>query len=216
MIKKIFLMLFMLTCAVPVWAKTYHYRSFSAKGIINEFSCAIGPLKDSSRRVQWQRKIKDRVEDEEYVLDPNYATLSWAVKITGDNTEYKGERIGNKIVITGMFKGRSISKVINIDARPFYFNPKLGLMGFALSQENSLIFWGVRSDNLDFLKMKTVKKGIDIIEVNGQKMECYQIWWAPEGWAKFFSRNYWFRKYDGVYVKQQAEAGVIRELTGEE
>ncbi|MBF0484283.1 MAG: hypothetical protein HQL25_06210 [Candidatus Omnitrophica bacterium] len=198
------------------WARTYYYRSYNSQKVVNEFKSEILPPKNSQILVKWERKIGTKVEKEEYVLDQDYATLSWVVKIPQDNTDYKGERIGSKLVINGIFKGTPIQKVINIDNAPFLFNPKIGLMGFVKSDKEQLKYWGFRSDSLEVFKMQAKRKGIEIIEVNGIKTECYKIWWAPEAFAGIFNRIYWFRTLDGIYVKQSAEEGVIRELIKQE
>jgi len=49
-----------------------------------------------------------------------------------------------------------------------------------------------------------------------QDVEAVEVYWAPVGiGAQFFHRTYWFRKSDGVFIKQEGSNDKARELIKE-
>ena len=64
--------------------------------------------------------------------------------------------------------------------------------------------------------MKAKKKGDEIIEVNGKKVEAVRVYYSATGIReKYYSRDYYFRKSDGIFIKKVEPDGSIEELVSE-
>ena len=205
-------------CASPSQAaQTYFYESFTNSGTsINTFFIRINDFILGKRKVLLQREAQNK-DIEQYVLDEDYATVSWQVTNTSVRTSYFGQREGDTIIIQGRLEGSSVNLSLTIDEKPFYFNPKLGLMQFVRSGHSKSRFWTLRHDNLDPFILEAKNKGEEVIDVNGHNTVAVRVDWTIPGWRSvFFKRTYWFRKSDGIYVKQLSNDGTVRVLIREE
>lgn len=183
---------------------------------LNSFTIEIDELRNNQRAVKWSKIEGQEVNTEQYILDEEWATLQWEVIDSGEQIQYSATRSGNKLYMDGKIRDKKIKKEIPIDSDPFYFNPKLGLRFFVQSGKRSATFWAMRHDNMDVYKMKAVNKGIEIINVNGKKVEAVRVEWsALSGLSKYFNRTYWFRRSDNVYVKQKVIGSKVRALVNE-
>ncbi len=217
--KVIFIFIFLYVFSNNALAeKVFSYRTYEEKTgkIINTFYITIGDLKENKRKVYWKKKEGKYITIEEYVLDNHYATLSWKVKRPSDRTFYVGERKGNILFLKGKLKGKAFTKKIKIDDKPFYYNPKLGLRQFVKSHKKSLKFWALRNDDVTEYLMVAYNKGLEMVNVNGYRVEAVKVYWTlPDFRSAFFKRTYWFRKSDNLYIRQKASKGQIRELVKE-
>lgn len=191
-------------------------RATSSSAPLNSFTIEIDEFKNNQRAVKWSKIEGQEINTELYILDKEWATIQWEVKDTAEQIQYSATRSGNNLYMDGKIKDKSIKKEIPIDSDPFYYNPKLGLRFFVESGKQSATFWAMRHDNMDVYKMKAVNKGIEIINVNGKKVEAVRVEWsALSGLSKYFNRTYWFRRSDNVYVKQKVIGSKVRALVNE-
>lgn len=190
--------------------------SSSSSAPLNSFTIVIDELKNNQRTVKWSKQEGQGINTELYILDKEWATVQWEVNDPVEQIQYSATRSGNKLYMDGKIKDKNTKKEIPIDSDPFYFNPKLGLRFFVESGKQSATFWAMRHDNMDVFKMKAVNKGIEIINVNGKKVEAVRVdWSAFSGFSKYFNRTYWFRRSDNVYVKQKVIGSKVRALVNE-
>ncbi len=199
--------------------KVLSYRTYDEKTgvVVNTFDITIGDIQGGQRTVYWKKKEGKYITLEEYVLDRQYATLSWKVNRPGDQTFYVGKREGNMLLLNGKLDGKAFNKKIKIDGKPFYYNPKLGLVQFVKSGKHSLKFWALRNDDVTEYLMVAQNKGPEIIKINGQDVEAIKVnWTLPDFRSAFFKRVYWFRKSDNLYIRQKASKNQIRELVKEQ
>jgi len=159
------------------------------------------------------------VLQDEFYIESSGNTKSWLATSLNDNgmeTRYSGKRDGNKIVIEGKWKGKKADRELEIDEDLFFYNPKISLTPFILSKEKEIEFWGLRQDNLTAFKMIAKRQGEEVIRVDGKPVEAIKVYWTVDGLGSmFFKRTYWFRKSDGLYIKQLTSDGGIRELISE-
>lgn len=216
--KFILAVLLIFICSASYAENVLTYRTYLKKTqeTTDNFYITIGDMKDNKRVIIWNKEEEGINITEEYVLDKDYATLSWKVKTSDGLTDYVGVRRQGELYLKGKFNGVGIDKKIEIDEKPFYFNPKLGLMGFVASGERSAEFWGMRNDQLTVFLMKARNKGVKNIKVNGRDEKAIKVYWALSRLSQlFFKRNYWFRESDGLYIKQETSGGKLRELIDE-
>lgn len=201
------------------WAeKTLTYKTtHPGTGVVLQtFSARVEHLSDGGRKINWDLKENTRRVEEQYVLDAMAQTLSWQVTSVEENTDYSGARQGNILWLEGVFKGKDIKKSLRIDQDPFYVNPKFGLRAFVQSGQKTIKFWGLRSDNLSLNKMVAINQGEETVSINGQDIPAVKVEWTVAGFGSaFFKRYYWFRKSDGLYIRQEVDGGYIRELFDE-
>ena len=207
-----------LVCKPASALDSIEYRTFELKTseTVNRFWIDIGELVDGRRVCSFKKREGGFVQEEEYVLDENYATLSWKFSSNVDDTDYTGERLDKEIVLKGTFNGEALDKKITIGTEPLYVNPKLGLSGFVASGKKMDEFWFLRHDKLKVIKMAAKNQGIEIIKYRAADVETTKVYWAPKGiGAMFFKRIYWFRNSDNLYIRQTTSKDRMRELVEE-
>ncbi|HQP10208.1 MAG TPA: hypothetical protein PKV41_02350 [Candidatus Omnitrophota bacterium] len=206
--------------AGPVFAahvlyyKTYH----SGTGeIFNRFHCSIARNSSGGYQVHWVIEENGTATEEDYALNENFETMRFRVVNLPEQTDYVGERRNNYIFIRGQFKGKKVEHGIEIDARPLYYNPKIGLTAFVQSGRKEEKFWGFQNRELKVYPMKATNEGPETISVGGRDVEAIKVHWTVDDFrSAFFKRTYWFRQADGLYLKQKSSDGTFRELVSEE
>lgn len=215
--KKLFLITLMvcLSSGVAVAEPTFYYRTYGESGDAEDhwFTLQFREDVEKGPRAASFRHIDGVAIEEEYQLDQDLATIWWKVSAEGHQTEYEGRRVGNKLYLTGTLDGKPLAKEVEIDDKPFYYNPKIGLMRFARSKAPKHEFWGLQNRALTSYRLVAENKGIETISVNGKSVEAAKVQWKAKRVPAFlFNRTYWFRTSDYMYVKQKERKGVRREL----
>jgi hypothetical protein len=201
--------------------RTFYYHSIHVESgdVIGESVRRMEHLSSGqiSVKAEWSSVPDSASGTGEAILDRDFTTRSWVMSNPGNDTEIRGERNGESLSITGTLRGEPVSKEIEIDEMPFYHNPSLGLEAFVRSGEKKREFRTLRPDNLEQYKMKAEVKETDMITVNGAEVEAVKVKWGLTGLrSMFFSRELWYRKSDGVFLKSQENDGAYRELYREE
>ena len=214
--KVVLFVLFALVCSSARAGKSLEYKTYDVKtgDIISKFFVNIDGFSGREREVTFVWGEGSDAITDKYILNEKHETIKWST--ASKDSSYFGERIGNKVIIKGTLDGNNVDKSIKINKLPLYVNPKVCLTGFVLSGEGFRNFWGFRNDDLTFHKMKAIKRGEGLIEINGESVEAIRVYWTVTGiGAVFFHRTYWFRKSDGLYLRQIVAGGKMRELIWE-
>jgi hypothetical protein len=197
----------------------FHYKTHhpGTGEISSRFYCSLEQNLSGGYQAYWVINENGAKTEEDYVLNEYFETLRFRVVNIEEKTDYIGERADGSVLIRGRFKGSEIERTIPIDERPFYYNPKLGLMGFVKSGKTEERFWGFQNRELKIYPMKATRAGHEVISVDGKDVEAVKVYWTVDDFrSAFFKRTYWFRASDGLYVKQKTGDGKFRELIGEE
>ena len=204
----------------PAYAqKQAYYKTYEPQTgkVTNRFHTLVENIPSGGYKVHWVSEEGDFKIVEDYILSQDYGTLWWHVVDDQRKTDYTGERKGNELFISGLFSGIQIQKIIQLDDKAFYYNPKFGLVDFIRSKKESETFWGFRHDELKVYPMKAINEGVEVILVGGEDVEAIKVYWTVNDFrSTFFKRTYWFRKSDGMYVKQKVSGGRFRELVREQ
>lgn len=204
----------------PAYAgRVVHYKTYhpGTGEEFNRFTCSSEKNLSGGYQVHWVIEEGGRVTEEDYTLDEYFGTLRFRVVNVDEKTDYIGERKERLVFIRGRFKGEKIERTMEIDERPFYYNPKVGLAAFVCSGETQGTFWGFQNKELNVYPMKATNEGPDRISVNGKDVEAIKIHWTIDDFRSvFFKRTYWFRGSDGLYLKQKTGGGKFRESVSEE
>jgi hypothetical protein len=202
--------------ASDCYAKENHaYQTFHpmTKKVVQNFQSSMIKLNNGDYKISWVLREKDKEIIEKYTLNSEFETKTWKVKSLKDDTDYLGEYKDETIKILGRFKGKPIKKTLKVPNHPFYVNPKFGLRNFILSDQKKIKFWGLRNDELSRHLMVATKRGEEAIIINGLSVKTIKIHWTVSGVGSlFFERYYWFRKSDGLYVRQKVGNDLIREI----
>jgi hypothetical protein len=205
---------------LPSYAgQTVHYKTYypSTGEEFNRFYGSSEKNLSGGYQVHWVIEEDGKVTKEDYTLDEDFGTLRFRVVNVDEKTDYIGERKERSVFIRGQFKGAKIERTMEIDERPFYYNPKVGLTAFVRSGEKQGMFWGFQNKELQVYPMKASNEGPDRISVNGEDVEAVKVYWTVDDFRSvFFKRTYWFRGSDGLYLKQKTDGGKFRELVSEE
>ncbi len=132
---------------------------------------------------------------------PGTGTVSWQETDTEAGTDLSAERNGNTIRLTGVLKGKKVSRDVRIDDAPWYqiFGPAIAdLLPPELPRRE---FWVVNPDDLAPHKMLASRAGTDRIDLTGRKLDSYKVHFSPAGaLAPFWGADFWYRASDWTYL----------------
>lgn len=143
-----------------------------------------------------------------YICNQDLSTKSYIYISTDMENRLEYTREENMIIIKGIMNGGEINKTINIDDTPWYQNFTYCLSEFANSDSDKLIFWIINPDNLKATKFLALKEEIEIIELNGEKVEAYRVKISLTGlYSLFWSTNCWYSVEDGTFLRYKGTEG---------
>ena len=153
--------LFCLSVALVYAQKQISYKTYDPQTgeVSNRLYALVEDIPSGGYKIHWVIEGNGFKVEEDYILGPDHETLWWHVVDDQRKTDYTGERKRNEIFIDGQFSGARIQKIIQIDKKAFYYNPKFGLVNFVRSGKEAESFWGFRQDELKVYPMKAVNKG---------------------------------------------------------
>lgn len=138
--------------------------------------------------------------------DRSGMTRKWIV--TTPERNVKVEREGNTLVFSGFHQGKHVDKIVAIDESPWFQPLSFSLRKFIDSPQESILFWHIRSDNLEPVKLAAVKIGLSSEDnCDGQKGYLVEI--RPSGvFASLWHALFWFRSGDNVFCRYESRHGV--------
>jgi hypothetical protein len=88
---------------------------------------------------------------EELLCDSTWNTLRWHYR-SDNNTDIVFKRCGDSIVLTGILRGKPVSKILGIDEHPWYQLITLGMRAVSADSAKDVKFWAVSIDGPVVLK----------------------------------------------------------------
>ncbi|MBR9986627.1 MAG: hypothetical protein KFF68_12010 [Desulfosarcina sp.] len=138
----------------------------------------------------------------------DYDTRRWQVTAENGKTLFSAERIGQSIVVRGMFKGEPVDKQLAIDESPWYQATSLSLRELVASGDSERIFWTIRMDTLTAHKIRAIKKGVESLDPDGSQKALLWIRLSLPGMlAPFWKSDYWFALPEGVFYRFKGPSG---------
>jgi hypothetical protein len=143
-------------------------------------------------------------------LDGSNATVSYRFASPTRGTAYTTHREGDELVFQGTFKGSSLSKRIAINANPWYESMEWSLADYARSGSTQpLLFWVINPFEAQAYEMQAIGESPENIMDNGQSVPALRVRVRPAGiLAPFWSTLYWFRPYDGRFLRYEGVRGL--------
>lgn len=134
------------------------------------------------------------------------ATLKWSVE--KENENIAGERIGNEIHIRGRVDGLKVRKSYNIGEEPWFQPLSYSLRSFIRSGAEKIYFWTIRPDTLDCVRMKAIKRGVENVNIDGNRVKARKVVVRSAGMLSFFWHCiYWFEEDSGLFVQYEGVHG---------
>ncbi len=153
-------------------------------------------------------KTRQQLELTETRFNNDLTTLSWKMQNPESQTDLTVERLGNLLVMKGVFAGKVINKEVQIDDAPWYQALSVSLRQFTDHTAETIQFWSIRSDTLDVHRLQVIRQKNTLIDIGNDSVPTIQLKIQPTGWrAPFWSANYWLREQDGVFLRYQGRSG---------
>jgi hypothetical protein len=142
------------------------------------------------------------------LMDSTLATRQWRLVNPGAATEITVRREKNVLLLNGQFEGKPVASVIEIDSDPWYQALSLSLRALRDAEKQSLEFWTLRPDNLEVHKLRAVRKGVEMLEIEGKLVAALRLEVSLTGLKAMFWRcSYWLRESDGVFLRYRGPSG---------
>lgn len=174
-------------------------------------------------RVVYQESFERRLEDHLELRSESSAgevhtvivdaasleSISWHHVVAGSDTNYTARRTGRTINATGRNSGRTVNKTFRLDdGNPWIQSIERSLRDFVLSPRDRMEFWTIQPGDLELRKLQAVRRGHDLIQVDGEPVTAYEVRISLPGiGSMFWSATYWFRRSDGQFVRYEGVRG---------
>lgn len=143
------------------------------------------------------------------VMDQTMAARQWNLTKPADDTLVEAHREGNRIFLSGRFRGTPLEKRKDIDGAPWFQSLSASLRSFLSSRQTSTAFWTIRPDKLTVHKVRATQKGTETLHLGEQKFETIKVEIRLTGIASLFGRAYyWFSTNDLLLLKYQGPKGL--------
>jgi hypothetical protein len=191
----------LVSLAAEPTVETHEYREVTGrKESVFRWTLVTG---DGLCRVQSASKE----EQHEVVCDPNGITTLWTVKRLG--TDISCKREGNTVFVRGTREGEPYEKQFKLGDVPWVQPLSLALRVQATHQRKERVFWMLRPDNLDMVKLRSTYEGADTVRLNGTDVAADRVRVSSVGalgavWHSF----YWFRRSDHVFLRYEGVMGL--------
>ncbi len=192
-----------------------HYRAYDPGTDSTLWRFSVGGVRrpDGGADVSWRSESGDG-HRQQYRVGPDGGALEWTVLFPERDTDYRGVRRGDSVMVRGRLLGDEVDRSFEMDGSPLLVNVAVGLAPFVMSGRERMDFWVFRPDDISVLLMEARLEGLDTLDVQGQRVPAVRVRWAPRGWrGRFFSRRFWFRPSDGALLHTDIRSSVATVLT---
>jgi len=155
-------------------------------------------------------KLTTTLGDERDVtrMRTDFSTQEWSVADPSTETAIDVIREENKLVFSGIFKGKGYNRTISIDSFPWYQALSLSLRQFVNDNLKHLEFWSIRPDTLDIHRLQVNRVAEEVLELEGAEYQIIKLKIQLTGLkAPFWSCYYWLRKSDGLFLRYEGPSG---------
>ncbi|HET6486495.1 MAG TPA: hypothetical protein VFH83_08740, partial [Spirochaetia bacterium] len=142
--------------------------------------------------------------------DLSEMTVRYRVASPQRKTDYTAVRAGNLILIQGELAGRPLSRVLRIDARPWFETVEVSLSRLAVEGSSQpFVFWIVHPWEARAYLMQAKVEPQQLIAVADANELATPIRMSQAGFFAFlWSALYWYRWPDGLFVRYNGVRGL--------
>jgi hypothetical protein len=141
------------------------------------------------------------------LCDETGNTQEWRVR--DSNTDISAKRLGRIIRFEGTYNGEQIRRDVEIDESPWFQPLSYALGRFSQSHLDSIVFWTIRPDNLDVVKLRAKSAGEEQVITKAGRFPANKVSISLMGLlSHFWKAHYWFRRADGLFVRYEGANGL--------
>ena len=153
--------------------------------------------------------ITVREEDQLYINHCDSAGITFQWQYQGTDSDILASRTGDSIEVKGRFEGKAFHTRHEVDSVPWYQTLAYALPRRVDAENTTLLFWTIRPDNLQVIKMRATWEGPERVAVNGDTLRAHRVRIRPDGLrSRFWHADYWFRVPDGLFVRYEGVHGL--------
>lgn len=140
-----------------------------------------------------------------FLVAADLGTRAWSFSDPGREMDLVASVQGERIVLSGSFRGKKVDKRFAAAGAPWNQLFQVGLSPFVLAAGRETAFRSIGTQGPGELKigrMSVTRKGEEVIEVNGRKVEAVHVRISLSGLlAMFWHGDYWYRRSDGLFLR---------------
>ena len=141
-----------------------------------------------------------------YHYNSEKSLTRWEYAESGTNTDFKADRIGDKILFRGISSGRPIDKSLAVGEEIWLQNSEFGLLEFLTSKEKSKEFIVVAPEDLSIKKILAKQAATEEIVWNNQKIAVVKLTARLRGFLSLVWRStYWYRSPEMTFLRYKAD-----------
>ncbi len=141
------------------------------------------------------------------LCDETGNTREW--RFHDDISDVNATRNGNIIRLVGTRNGQTIRQTTEIDESPWFQPLSYSLGRFSQSRLDSVVFWTIRPDTFDIVKLRARNKGDESIMTDTGYCLTHKISISIAGLlSHFWQAHYWFRQEDGLFIRYEGANGL--------
>jgi hypothetical protein len=199
--------IFLLLCA-GLWAdEVFTYRMQKDKEADTITMTVIRTDGGGTVRESQDQGNEERTEE----IDSDNSTRAFHFRNLSAGTDYRAERMGSRILVTGTRNNRALTREFSINEEPWYQFPEQALGNSPPLAQGSAKFWLINADECEIHEMEAVPVGAESISIMGAPVQARKIQVKLTGFASlFWSALYWFGPTDEPYLRHETTEGPLR------
>lgn len=198
-------LLIFLPCVTVLAGENMRFREQTGNNVVY-LQSAEDPIGQQLRL----SSVSQTGEEHEVIVDPqSLESLQWTHRNPADGTDFTARISGRTIRLTGRNEGRQVDETFRLeDADPWVQSIERSLEPFVLSSRDRMQFWTIQPGDLTLRKLQAVRRGRSTIDVDGERVEAWEIRISLPGiGSMFWSATYWYRVTDGQFVRYEGVRG---------
>ncbi len=203
--KRLFLLVILPTLCAGLWGdEVFTYRMQKEKEV-DTLTIAVARTEDGYT----VRESQDQGNEERTIeTDASYSARTFHFRSVLNGTDYKAERAGNRISVTGMLNNRMLKREFSVNEEPWYQSLEQALGNFSTGAPGSIKFWFLSADDCEIHEMEAASAGTESITAADAVVPARKIKVNLTGFASlFWSAVYWFGAPDNSSLRYETTEG---------
>ncbi len=198
---------FIATAAAPLFAETF---VFGKKSSVMTGTYTVRLEKNGSGFTLSTQTVENGrpVTRVNMLLDERLATLEWSCWSAPNEFDVKAVRDHDRIVVTGVKKGRPVNMTLVIDGRPWIQQFPFGFQQFIASNATRLEYWVLSPRDFQCVTFAVVKTAEETVSSLGREETAWKSRISLTGFlGGFWGADYWLRASDGRFLRYRGNDG---------
>ena len=141
------------------------------------------------------------------VMNRHYETLDWYYMNYENDTEIRGHRNKNEIILTGTRGEDAIQKTCIVNFEPWFQAMEPSIHHFVSSTKKEQSFWVIDPESLQVYRMTAGGKDVVSVKTEDAIVETFQVTVTfASSMSVMWRANYWYRADDFSFFNYEAIA----------